>query len=43
MFDLPKGFFETLLTVFVISLVLGCWKLVDIAIWLWHHVQVTVK
>jgi hypothetical protein len=43
MFD---GIVELIMTLFVLCIIfvpLGIWKLVDIAIWLWHHFSIHIS
>ena len=40
--ELDKGL-ELLFKILIISVPLAIWKLIDIAIWIYNHIQVTVK
>lgn len=43
MFDGLDALFKFVAVLLIIFIPVGIWKLIDIIIWMWNHIHITVK
>lgn len=43
MFDGLEALFKFIAALLIIFIPLGLWKLIDIIIWVWNHIHITIK